>query len=85
MIDTAPGKGGFEFHGPWGTSVASNLTSSADGIASYSDDELKKMITQGVRPNGTPMLPPMPYEFLAKMTNDDLDAVILYLRSLPPL
>lgn len=85
MMDTAPGKGGFEFHGLWGTSVASNLTSSADGIASYSDDELKKMITQGVRPNGTPMLPPMPYEFLAKMTNDDLDAVILYLRSLPPL
>ena len=30
------------------------------------------------------MLPPMPYGYLARMTPDDLDAVILYLRSLPP-
>ena len=31
------------------------------------------------------MLPPMPYAFLARMTPEDLDALILYLRSLPPL
>ncbi len=85
MVDTAPGQGGFEFHGPWGVSVAANITPSADGIAGYTDDELKAMITKGVRPNGTPMLPPMPYSYLARMTPEDLDAVILYLRSLKPL
>lgn len=85
MLDTALGQGGFEFHGPWGKAVASNITSSADGIANWSDDELKAMITTGVRPGGSRMLPPMPYPFLAKMTEDDLDAIILYLRSLPPL
>ena len=31
------------------------------------------------------MLPPMPYAWLAKMTPDDLAAVIAYLRTLPPL
>lgn len=85
MIETDPGRGGFEFHGPWGTSVAANLTSHADGLAGYSDVELAAMITQGKRADGTPMLPPMPYGYLAKMTPDDLAAIILYLRSLPPL
>ncbi|MBX3567945.1 MAG: c-type cytochrome [Rhizobiaceae bacterium] len=84
-IDTDLGRGGFEFHGPWGISVASNITSGQDGISGYSDDELKAMITKGVRPGGAPMLPPMPYPFLAKATPDDLDAIVLYLRSLPPL
>jgi mono/diheme cytochrome c family protein len=85
MLDTALGQGGFEFHGPWGVSVAANLTAHADGLAGYSDDEVKAMITQGVRPDGTAMLPPMPYGFLAGMTPEDLDAIVLYLRSLPAL
>lgn len=85
LLDSALGQGGFEFHGPWGTSVSSNITPHEDGIAGWTDEELKAMIVQGVRPGGTPMLPPMPYEFLARMTDDDLAAVVLYLRSLPPL
>jgi mono/diheme cytochrome c family protein len=85
MLDTALGQGGFEFHGPWGVSVAANLTSHADGLAGYSDAEIATMITKGIRPDGSQMLPPMPYGFLARFTPDDLAAVILYLRSLPPL
>jgi mono/diheme cytochrome c family protein len=85
MLDTALGQGGFEFHGPWGTSVAANLTSSADGLAGYSDDQIKAMITEGRNAAGTEMLPPMPHGYLAQMTPEDLDAIVLYLRSLPPL
>jgi mono/diheme cytochrome c family protein len=85
MLDTALGQGGFAFHGPWGTSVAANLTSSADGLAGYSDDQIKAMITEGRNADGTEMLPPMPYGYLAQMTPEDLDAIVLYLRSLPPL
>ncbi|WP_328805873.1 c-type cytochrome [Salipiger abyssi] len=79
------GQGGFEFHGPWGTSIAANLTSHEDGLAGYSDAELKAMIAEGKRTDGSEMLPPMPYGYLVGMTPEDLDAVILYLRSLPPL
>ena len=79
------GKGGFEFFGPWGVSVATNITSHRDGIGKYTDAELASMITKGQRPGGVPMLPPMPYGYLANMTDDDLAAIILYLRSLPPL
>ncbi len=85
MLDTALGQGGFAFRGPWGVSVAANLTSGEDGLAPYSDEEVKAMITEGVHPDGRALLPPMPYGFLAKMTPKDLDAVVLYLRSLPPL
>ena len=85
MVDTDLGRGGFEFHGPWGISVAANITPSHDGIASYSDDQLKAMITKGIRANGSTMLPPMPYSFLAKATPEDIDAIVLYLRSIPPL
>ena len=85
MLESDLGRGGFEFHGPWGVSVASNLTAHEDGLAEYSDAELAAMITQGVRPDGSPMHPPMPYGFLAQMSEDDLAAIILYLRELPPL
>jgi mono/diheme cytochrome c family protein len=85
LIQTNLGQGGFAFNGPWGTSVAQNLTSHPDGLANYTDDQIAAMITKGVRPDGSPMLPPMPYGYLAGFTPDDLEAVILYLRSLPPL
>jgi mono/diheme cytochrome c family protein len=85
MIDTALGQGGFEFKGPWGVSVASNITNGPEGLAGFSDDEMAAMITKGLRPDGSSMLPPMPYSYLAKMTPDDLQALIAYLRTLPPL
>ena len=85
MADTAMGQGGMEFHGPWGTSVAPNITSSADGLADVTDEQLKAMITQGLDDDGSRMLPPMPYHYFANMSPQDLDAVILYLRTVPPL
>ena len=85
MLDTDLGRGGFEFHGPWGLSVAANITSHEDGLADYSDDDIKTMVTQGRSPDGEPMMPPMPYGYFARMDAQDLDAIVLYLRSLPPL
>lgn len=75
-------RGGFEFHGPWGTSVSSNLTDHPDGLTGYSDAEIAGMIA-GNRPNGDPLLPPMPYSYLAAMSESDMDAIVLYLRSIP--
>ena len=84
-LDADLGRGGLEFHGPWGTSVAANLTSHPDGLAAYSDAEIADMIVKGVRPGGQAMLPPMPYGYLSRMTPEDVAAIVLYLRSLPPL
>ncbi|ROU02364.1 c-type cytochrome [Histidinibacterium lentulum] len=86
MLDTHLGAGGWEFHGPWGVSVSANLTPHPeDGIVSWTDAELVQMITQGVRPGGAPMLPPMGYGYYARATSGDLAAIVAYLRSLPAL
>jgi mono/diheme cytochrome c family protein len=85
MLETDLGRGGFEFHGPWGVSVAANITNHPDGLADYTDEQIKAMITQGVHADGRQMMPPMPYGYLARMTPEDLDAIVLYLRGLPGL
>ncbi|OWU86769.1 cytochrome C [Oceanicola sp. 22II-s10i] len=79
------GGGGHEWHGPWGISVAANLTSHPDALAKYTDDEVIAMITKGTRPDGSPMFPPMPYAHYANMTDGDAKAVVAYLRTLPPI
>lgn len=81
-IEHQLGAGGFEFPGPWGLSVSPNITPT--GLADRSDAEIRKMITQGLRPDGSRMKPPMAYGYYANITRQDLDAVIAYLRTLPP-
>lgn len=78
------GAGGFEFPGPWGKSVSRNVTSSkTKGLGDWTDAEIKRAITQGVSRDGSKLKPPMGYELYAKMTADDLDAVVAWLRTLP--
>lgn len=75
------GAGGMVFSGPWGKSIATNITPT--NLARYSDAALKKVITTGVRPDGSRLKPPMGVDHYAKMTPADLDALVVYLRSLP--
>ena len=81
-IQNKLGAGGFVFHGPWGTSVSSNITPT--GLSKWSDAEVKQMITTGKRPDGSPMMPPMGYAYYAKISDEDLSAIVAYLRTLPP-
>lgn len=81
-IENQLGAGGFEFPGPWGISVSANITPTA--LADLTDAEIGRMITQGIRPDGSRMSPPMPYSYYANIKDEDLDAIIAYLRTLPP-
>ena len=79
------GTGGEEFKGPWGVAVARNITSHREkGIGAWTDAEIKTAITQGKRKDGSPLKPPMGYGLYAKMTDADLNAVVAYLRTVPP-
>lgn len=84
LIEHDLGRGGFVFEGPWGVSVSANLTSHEDGLAGYSDAEIADMITKGVRPDGSRMMPPMGYGYYARMDPQDVAAIIAFLRTLPP-
>ena len=78
------GTGGREFPGPWGVSNSRNITSHREkGIGAWTDAEIKAAITEGKRKDGTPLKGPMGYQYYAKMTPGDLDAVVAYLRTVP--
>ena len=75
------------FVGPWGISYPANLTpDSATGTGAWSEATFINTIRNGKHlGNGRDILPPMPWPFIAKMTDDDLKAVFAYLQSLPPI
>lgn len=80
---------GLSFSAPFFVGAASNITPDQEtGIGNWSDDELKRAITQGLRPDhgrlaGVPLAPMMWVAFYKAMTAGDLDAVVAYLRSVP--
>ena len=83
---TRMGAGGFEFKGGFGVSVSRNITSSkTKGLGNWTDDEIKRAITTGTSRDGSKLKPPMGFGFYAKMDPADLDAIVAYLRTVPPL
>jgi hypothetical protein len=73
--------------GPWGQSVASNLTPDpATGIGNrYTEASFIQTMRTGKKPNGTAVQPPMPAEVYQNMTDDDLRAIWAYLRTIKPI
>ena len=55
------------------------------GIGNWSEADIKRAITNGTRPNGTPLAPIMPYSFYKVFTASDLDAVVAYVQSVAPV
>jgi mono/diheme cytochrome c family protein len=81
---TRLGAGGMEFRGPWGVSVARNLTPHANGLGGWTDAQIVEAITKGVSNTGRQLAPPMAFWAYANMTQQELGDLVAYLRSLPP-
>lgn len=80
-----PLKGGVSLPlGPLGKMNTRNLTpDKTTGIGRYTDGQIFRMMRHGIRPDGTASLPLlMPFW---NMADDDLIAVVSYLRSLDPV
>jgi hypothetical protein len=74
--------------GPWGISYASNLTSDKTGIGNWTEKNFFVAIRQGKHKgmeNARMLLPPMPWEMFAHMTDEELRAVFAYLKSTKPI
>ena len=67
---------------PFGNFYSPNLTPDATGIAQMTDGEIARVLRYGVKKNGEAVLPFMQG---LDMSDDDLTAVISYLRSLQPV
>jgi hypothetical protein len=74
--------------GPWGISYASNLTSDSTGIGTWTEANFFTAIREGkyrgIKESRT-LLPPMPWEGIRLMTDDELKAVFAYLKSTKPI
>ena len=83
--------GGVTFSLPPFAGAASNITPDRDtGIGSWSDEDIKRAIVDGKRPNhgrlaNTELAVVMPTPFFKALTPSDLDAVVAYLRSVPAI
>lgn len=74
------------FPASWAGSRAPNITSHPQsGIGAWSNDEIKRAISQGIGRDGRKLQPPMGFAWYAKMTPADLDAIVAYLRTVKPV
>ncbi|HYC29586.1 MAG TPA: cytochrome c, partial [Chitinophagaceae bacterium] len=75
--------GGYKFDLPFGTFYTKNLTPDPEtGIGAMSDGEIARVLRYSVKKNGEAVLPFMPFQ---NMSDEDLTAIISYLRSLKPV
>lgn len=74
--------------GPWGVSFAANLTSDETGIGNWSLTQFKTAMTKGKYKgleNARDLLPPMPWQNFAQLSDEDLEAMFAYLKSTKPV
>lgn len=84
LVTAKLGAGGGVFDGPWGKSVSRNLTPHESGLKAWTDAEIARAIRTGVRRDGTPLKPPMGFDFYKNIDDAEMAALIAYLRSLKP-
>lgn len=74
--------------GPWGVSFSANLTPDQTGLGNWADDNFKRALKEGWFKGleGTrKLLPPMPWQEFAALKDDDITAILTYLKSLKPV
>ena len=78
-----PGLSGGVVEGPPDVPQAANLTPHATGLEKWTEAEFDRAMRRGVRPNGTPINIFMPWPNFSGLTDDEVKALWLYVRSVP--
>ncbi len=83
------GEGGRVFpniFGLGGAIVSRNITSHPDvGLGQWTDDEIKRAITEGIGRGGRVLAKGMAFPYYQRINDEDMDAIVAYLRSLPAM
>jgi mono/diheme cytochrome c family protein len=78
--------GGLPFITPLGTIYSTNITPDvATGIGAWSADDLRRAMQHGVARDGDHLFPAFPYVSFTKVSDADINAIFLYLKTLPPV
>ena len=83
--------GGFAVGRKWpgdvglpGTFYSPNLTADAEtGVGAWSDGELIRAIREGISRDGRMLFPLMPYEEFRNMSDEDVESVVAFIRTIP--
>jgi mono/diheme cytochrome c family protein len=54
-------------------------------LKDWTDEEIIRAMTKGINKKGDTLFPIMPYHSYSKMTKDDINAVVSYIRTLKPV
>ena len=77
--------GGQPFEGPWGIIYSANISPHATaGIGAWSDQQIERVLREGVRIDNRRVIL-MPWQGYSAATDEDLQTVIAYLRSIEPI
>jgi mono/diheme cytochrome c family protein len=79
------GAGGRTFSGAEGQVLSRNLTPGPAGLSDWTDAQIIRAIQDGVSRDGNKLKPPMAYGAYKRVSDEDMRAVVAYLRSLKPL
>jgi len=74
--------------GPWGRSFAANITSDPTGIGNWTEEQFIRCIREGKwkgLADARPLVPPMPWQNVARLTDEDLRSVYKYLKTTKPV
>jgi mono/diheme cytochrome c family protein len=71
--------------GTTGCLSSRNLTPHETGLKNATDAQIKNAFQNGIRTDGKKIVPIMPYWVFHNLTDDDADAIVAYLRSIPPV
>ena len=78
--------GGQKFELLVGTVYSRNITPDAEtGIGKWTDAQVANAIRRGERPDGSRLFPIHPYKYLANIADDEIEALVAYLRSVKPI
>lgn len=78
--------GGRRYDGPFGTVHSTNITPDRQtGIGTWTDAEIIAAVRTGRRPDGERLLPVHPYPVFNGMAQEDLQALVAFLRTVPPV
>lgn len=73
--------------GPWGVSFSSNLTPDNEtGLGEWTEEAFIQALRTGKhqgQPNGRDILPPMPWQNLVNLKDEDMKAIWAFMRSIP--
>ena len=76
---------GFEVPG-LGVHWGPNLTPDPEtGLGKWTEAQIVTALTRGITPDGTRLIPSMPYMEYSHLTDADAHAIVAYLKSLPPI